>query len=87
MKVMSYYFSTELLRNVFVFLCNVTARICETLDLRKEFRMMGTTLRESSGNRFGVLIQLESNIPSDRRITLSADADSIYCRTDTGLRQ
>ena len=44
-------------------------------------------LRVSVGNRFGVLIELESNIPSDRRITLRAVDDSIYCRTGTGLRQ
>jgi hypothetical protein len=40
----------------------------------------------SVGIRFGVLIQLESYIPSDRRFTLVAVADSIYCLTGTGLR-
>jgi hypothetical protein len=39
------------------------------------------------GIRFGVLIQLESYIPSDRRFTLIAVADSIYCRTGRGLMQ
>ena len=61
MKVMSYYFSTELLRNVFVFFCDVTARICETLDLRKEFRMMGTTLMgpNSQLNKHGCASHLD----------------------------
>ncbi len=44
-------------------------------------------LRVSVGIRFRVLIQLESYILSDRRFTPVAIADSIYCRTGTGLRQ
>ena len=44
-------------------------------------------LRVSVGIRFGVLIQLESYIPSDRHFTLIAVAYSTYCCTGTGLRQ
>ena len=44
-------------------------------------------LTVSVGIGFGVLIQLESFIPSDRRFALIAVADSIYCRTSTGRSQ
>ena len=44
-------------------------------------------LKVSIGIRFGVLIQLECYIPSDRRFSLVAIPGRIYCRTGTGLRQ
>ncbi len=45
-KVMGYELWKKVLRKVFGFFCDVKTRICETLALRKAFRMIGTTLRK-----------------------------------------
>ncbi len=40
----NYEFSRKVLHKVFGVFCDVKTRICETLALRKDFRMIGTTL-------------------------------------------
>ncbi len=41
----NYEFWRKVLHKVFGFFCDVKTRICETLALRKDFRMIGTTLK------------------------------------------
>jgi hypothetical protein len=43
----NYEFWRKVLHKVFGFFCDVETRICETLALRKDFRMIGTTLTGS----------------------------------------
>jgi hypothetical protein len=45
-KVMGNEFWGKVLRKVFGVFCDVKTRICETLALRKDFRMIGTTLSD-----------------------------------------
>jgi hypothetical protein len=47
-----YEFWRKVLHKVFGFFCDVKTRICETLALRKDFRMIGTTLRQRQSKLF-----------------------------------
>jgi hypothetical protein len=51
-RVMGSIFWKKLFRKVYGFFCDVKTRICETPVLRKEFRMIGTTLTRGTRERW-----------------------------------
>ena len=50
-RVMGSIFWKKLIRKVYGYFCDVKTRICETPVLRKEFRMIGTTISSDQRSR------------------------------------